>query len=64
MKIAVDSDVECRVLGRDGDLRTVLIPADVYHVHGSQGVDYRIRYDPDGSGTLDVLVKFGDAREI
>lgn len=63
MKVFLKNDAECRRLGYEGDTRTVTVPRGWYHEYGNRDDGYRIRYDPDGNGQLDLLVAFCDAVE-
>ena len=61
MKVYLKKDTECRCLIYDGDTRTVTVPRGWYHEYGHRDDGYRIRYDPDGHGQIDLLVRFADA---
>ena len=65
MRIHVPETIECEVLTSwPGDRRVVTVYPGTYHVYGSQGNDYRIRVSTEEQKTIDVLVKYLDAREI
>ena len=58
MKVYLKKDTESRRLEYEGDTRTVTVPRGWYHEYGHRDDGYRIRYDPDGQGQIDLLVRF------